>query len=688
MGRANFSRGIAGLRAIAVISVLLFHAGFQRFAGGFVGVDVFFVISGFLITRLIMEEVENTGSLDFSGFYVRRARRLFPALFVTLVGCFAAAFLLFTAQHFQRFGGELLYSSISLSNMFFWNESGYFDTASSFKPLLHTWSLSVEEQFYLIWPLTLVLLTKKTGKRGVWAFLAIASALSLFASWKVQNGYSAGWVNVSGWLATRLKDGASTIFYLTPFRLFEFAIGAAFVWIKPSRRLASASSEAAMAAGLALIAYAVFRYDHNTIFPSYNALAPCLGAAFVIWADDAKFLGFFVRNKVAVFIGEISYSLYLVHWPIFVFYKYWKIVPISEGEKIGLVIAALAAACFMYKFVETPFRGRSRPVRLSRAGVGFACSALLLAVSVCSATVWANDGFPWRIAPMPPDIAAQAAHSKQFQVDQYGGYGFGEPTAWIGSPTAAGGADFVFIGDSHAGQYKTGFQDAITTPLHKSVFFSTSSCLVLPGMTRLTPGTDWDTLCPKALSDALEVIAHSPNAPVFIAESWDFQIANAALLTAKSPILVNQDFDSALKVVKDRLDALRGLLGAHRLVLVGEVPGAGVSDPVGCFMRPKYVRIDCTKIASTPENGNPASKINTFLQAYAAQHRNVSFVNPFTALCDGATCRTLENGRVLYSDDYHLSKVGSRIVVSALKGELLGTQPGTHSGAGSLMSSR
>lgn len=688
MSRATYSPGIAGLRAIAVISVLLFHAGFQSFAGGFVGVDVFFVISGFLITRLIVEEVANTGSLDFSGFYVRRARRLFPALFVTLVGCFVAAFLLFTAQHFQRFGGELLYSSTSLSNMFFWNESGYFDTASSFKPLLHTWSLSVEEQFYLIWPLTLVLLTKKTGKRGVWAFLAIASAVSLYASWKVQNGYSADWVNISGWLATRLKDGASTIFYLTPFRLFEFAIGAAFVWIKPFRQLAPAPRELAMAAGLALIAYAVFTYDHNTVFPSYNALAPCLGAALVIWADDAQFLGFVVRNKVAVFVGEISYSLYLVHWPMLVFYKYWKIVPISTGERIGLVFAALTAACVMYKFVETPFRGRLRPVRLSRAGVGFACSTLLLGVSVFSATVWANDGFPWRIAPMPPDIAAQVSHSKEFQLDQYGGYGFPEPTAWIGSPTASGGADFVFIGDSHAGQYKTGFRDAITTPMHKSVFFSTSSCLVLPGLTRLTPGTDWDKWCAKALNDALDVVRRSPTAPVFLAESWDFQIANGALLTTKSPILVKHDIDAALKVVQDRLDALRGLLGPHRLVLVGEVPGAGVSDPVGCFMRPKYVRIDCTKVLSTPEKANPATKINRFLEAYADQHPNVSFVNPFSALCDGARCRTLEHGRILYSDDYHLSKVGSRLVVSALKGELLGTPPGARPEGGSLVSAR
>lgn len=135
---------IDGLRAIAVISVVLFHAGFPLFNGGYVGVDIFFVLSGYLITRLIITEASESGNFNYSRFYYRRAKRLFPALYLVLLLTFLLAFLLFTPQHFERFGGELIYSIVSLSNFYFWNESGYFNTAADFKPLLHTWSLSVE----------------------------------------------------------------------------------------------------------------------------------------------------------------------------------------------------------------------------------------------------------------------------------------------------------------------------------------------------------------------------------------------------------------------------------------------------------------------------------------------------------------------------------------------------------------
>jgi len=673
MKKSTYLPGVDGLRAIAVLSVVLFHGGMPHFAGGFVGVDVFFVISGFLITRLIADEIHATGRFDFGGFYVRRARRLFPALFVIFVCCFVAAFLLFTAQHFQRFGGELLYAMTSLSNVFFWSENGYFNTASDFKPLLHTWSLSVEEQFYLIWPAILYLLLRRTGKRGVWASLLTIGAASLYLNVLMQNGFSSPLLAGHQWVSARLADGASTIFFLTPFRLFEFSIGAALVWVKPAMKLSRWQLEVGMVVGLALIAYSIFRFDQRTVFPSVNALIPCLGAALVILAADAALAGLVVRNRVSVFIGKISYSVYLVHWPMLVFYKYWRIVPTSIAERSVLIAASLGAGYLLFRFVETPFRSGENGPRLSRAGVGFACSSSLLVMSLLSATVWANDGFPWRIAPMPPDIAAQAANSKEFQVDQYGGAEFPGPTTWMGAPSN-GRADFVFIGDSHAGQYKAGFKQDIVDPLKKSVFFSTASCLILPGMTRNTPGTDWDHWCTKALNDALDVINRSPDATVVMAESWDFQISYAAMLDTKEAIYKNGDMDAALKVVGARLDALRALIGNRRLVLMGEVPGAGVKDPIGCFMRPKYIKTDCDDILTTAERDNPARKINRFLKTYASEHPNVTFLNPFSVLCDGGQCHTVQGGRVLYSDDYHLSKFGSIVVIKALAPQLAGAE--------------
>lgn len=671
MQNAKYLPEVDGLRAIAVMTVVLFHAGFPLFSGGFVGVDVFFVISGFLITGLIAREVDSTGRFDFGGFYVRRARRLFPALFVTFVACFVLAFLLFTTQHFQRFGGELMYALVSLSNMFFWSENGYFNTSADFKPLLHTWSLSVEEQFYLVWPAALYLLLSRVGKRGAWLFLVLIGATSLWLNVRMQNGFYTHHFDGHQWLKARFSDGGSTIFFLTPFRLFEFAIGASLVWIKPWLRVPRLALELAMLVGIGLIAYAVLRFNDTTVFPSYNALVPCIGAALIILAIDAPSTGVAVRNRLSVFIGKISYSVYLVHWPMLVFYKYWHVTPISTFERAAIVVVSIVAGYLMFRFVETPFRGRSgKSVRLSRAGVGFTCSSMLLGMSLLASTVWANDGFPWRIAPLPPELAAQFANSKQFHIDQYGGAGFGEPTAWIdGSPSSP--PDIVVLGDSHAAQYKAGMKEWIADPGKKSIFFSTSSCLILPGMTRLTAGTDWNSICPSILNQALSQVNRNPKAVVVLGESWSTQIEAAGFLDSGKPLYGSDGMQGALQRLEPHLDALRAAIGKRRLVIIGQVPGAGVSDAAGCFTRPKYIKINCESILSTRESGNPAEVVNAYLKKYAEDHGNVTFLNPFDALCDGSRCYAFRHGRVLYSDGYHLSKFGSMVAVEDFKSMLM-----------------
>jgi peptidoglycan/LPS O-acetylase OafA/YrhL len=669
MEKSKYIRGVDGLRAIAVLTVVLFHAGFSAFSGGFVGVDVFFVISGFLITRLVADEVASTGRFDFGNFYVRRARRLFPALFTTSVACLVVAFFLFTPEHFQRFGGELLYASVSLANIFFWSEAGYFDTSSDFKPLLHTWSLSVEEQFYLIWPALLLLLLRKTGKRGVWVCLILVAALSLYANFRFQNGFNDVFISKNEWLAKHLSNGESTIFFLTPFRIFEFMFGASLVWLKPCFKVSRLTLELAMAVGLVLIAYAVFQFDQNTIFPTYNALVPCFGAAMVILAVDAPVLGVAVRNRGSVALGLISYSVYLVHWPILVFFKYWHMTPIDTGERVALVIVSLIAGSLLYRFVETPFRN-PKAARLSKGGVGFACSSLLLALATVASTIWANDGFPWRSLPLPSVLEQQVETSQ----NKYGGDGFPEPTAWI-NETPTGRADIVVIGDSHAGQYKTGLKQLIGDPYRRSVFFSTASCLIMPGMSRFTPETDWDRWCTEAMSTALSVLKRSPDATVVLAEAWSFQLVRAASLEGHRRLYDGRNFDAAIEQMTPYLDAFRKAVGNRPILLVGEVPGAGVQDSIGCFRRPKYLNFSCDRILSTPEQTNPAQRVNRFLQAYASQHEGMSFVSPFTALCDGTRCRTFQDGMAVYSDQFHLSKFGSKLVVDSFKTKLLGVPP-------------
>ncbi len=371
---ARYLPDIDGLRAIAVLAVIFFHVGFQGFTGGYVGVDVFFVVSGFLITRLIRDQIAED-EFSFSRFYLRRARRLFAALFFTLLVSFGAAYILFSPEHLEQFAGALLHVIMSISNFYFWGESGYFDTAAQFKPLLHTWSLSVEEQFYLVWPLTLFLLLKKTPRWLPPVFIVAAGALSLFLG--------------SLWLAT----DPSGSFYLAPFRVVEFAFGAILVWLIAHQPKHPVVLEALVLGGLALIAYAIVTFTPETSFPTLNSLAPCFGAALVIYAGSARYSGLILRNPLAVGIGLISYSLYLIHWPIFVFYSYYK-TDLTEVERYAIVAVSLAAATLMYWFVEQPFRRGFRGATPSL--FGFVCAMLALILSLPAASAWAKGGWPWR----------------------------------------------------------------------------------------------------------------------------------------------------------------------------------------------------------------------------------------------------------------------------------------------------
>jgi peptidoglycan/LPS O-acetylase OafA/YrhL len=331
--RLEYRADIDGLRAVAVLCVLFFHLDFAAFSGGFVGFDVFFVISAFLITRLIFNEVKINQSFNFAHFYSRSIRRLAPALIVTLSSSWIFAFLLFSPEHFKRFGGALLSAMLSISNFFFWSESDYFDTAVEFKPLLHTWSLGVEEQFYLLWPALLVFLLFKGPKIVAPLFLLVGITLSLLLNVIFADGNSGLVASLPKAIGEWFSDGAATIFFLTPFRIFELGIGALMVWLIQYKPRNSLVLEPLVIIGLSMIGYGVFAFDKTTLFPSYNALLPCLGAALIIYAGSAKYTGRLLNNVIMVCIGLISYSLYLVHWPLFIFYQYYNFGTVTLAQK-------------------------------------------------------------------------------------------------------------------------------------------------------------------------------------------------------------------------------------------------------------------------------------------------------------------------------------------------------------------
>ncbi len=427
LGASAYRPDIDGLRALAVLAVVLYHVEVAAVPGGYVGVDVFFVISGFLITRLVLHDVE-AGEFSLARFYERRVRRLFPALFFTVAICFGLAVWLFSPQHLQRFGGSAAATLVGVSNVFFWQESGYFDADASVKPLLHIWSLCVEEQFYLVWPAFLLVLCRLRSNWVRVVAMMVAGIGSLVAS------------------ELLLTVDAAASFYLMPFRVVEFAIGALMVWIVAHQPRNPTWLEPIALAGVALVAYPVFTYTAATPFPGLHALVPCVGTALLIHAGTARYSGMLVRNVPTVGLGLISYSLYMIHWPIIVFYRYYKFDELSAGESWAIVAVSIVVAFFMYRYIEQPFRRRrgvpeqnyARPARVAAV-----CAVLALVLIGPAVAAFMQGGWTWRL---PKEI--QAAMADLGAKTRETGTLMPEGAKPFGS--APGPVKVLIIGDSHS----------------------------------------------------------------------------------------------------------------------------------------------------------------------------------------------------------------------------------------------
>lgn len=330
---------IDGLRAVAVIPVILFHAGFSIFSGGFVGVDVFFVISGFLITSIILSE-RAAGKFSIARFYERRVRRILPALFFVMAVSIPFAWWLMLPDELAEFSTSLATTAIFLSNIYFAHESGYFATASELQPMLHTWSLAIEEQYYVFFPLFLIL-TAKLANKWVVAILGVVALVSLGAA---------------QWAVTNAPDEA---FFALSARVWELLIGvfvAFYLAAKPELK----GNQALSLLGLALICVAIFVYDDQTPFPSAYTLAPTVGVALILLFTSSSTLTFkILSNRALVGIGLISYSAYLWHQPIFAFARLHDGHAPSALLMVMLGVLALGLAYLTWRFVERPFRNRA-----------------------------------------------------------------------------------------------------------------------------------------------------------------------------------------------------------------------------------------------------------------------------------------------------------------------------------------
>lgn len=379
MSVIKYRRDIDGLRALAVLPVVFFHAGIDVFSGGFVGVDIFFVISGFLITSILIKDIQ-AGEFSLKNFYERRARRILPALFLVCLLSFGVGAWLLLPFDFNDFSQSLLATLGFASNIHFYGDIGYFAGPADFKPLLHTWSLAVEEQFYIFFPLILMALYSycpRFLKGGVVALLILSLGLNLWG----------------------IEQNPKLTFYFLHTRAWELLFGAVLALgllpPLPSRALRQFGA----LTGLGLILYAIFAYTHQTLFPGSAAIVPALGAALLIWANEkqdtlvASLLGW----RVFVFIGLISYSLYLWHWPVIVYTKIYLDRPLDTGAIAFVLLVSLIGATLSWRFVEQIVRRKQLWPTRKRLSVGL--GGVFGALLALALTTDLTDGLPDRLSP-------------------------------------------------------------------------------------------------------------------------------------------------------------------------------------------------------------------------------------------------------------------------------------------------
>jgi peptidoglycan/LPS O-acetylase OafA/YrhL len=634
---------IDGLRAIAVGLVILFHYGVPGFGGGFVGVDIFFVISGFLIGGIIDREL-GTGRFSFLGFYERRVRRIFPALFAMLFVSAAAAGALLFPGDLMRFGESAAAAALFWSNIHFLNVAGYWDVAASSKPLLHTWSLAVEEQFYLIFPLILFAMRRWRRERKLVAVAVMLAASFAASVWAV-------------------KAAPTAAFYLAPYRFWEFLMGAGLVMWRPAMPSRLAATAMGLA-GLAMIAYAGVTLSRGAAFPGAAAILPCLGTTLLIHAGTAQqnVVARLLGRKPVVFIGLISYSLYLWHWPVFVFAQVWLFRAPTGWESAGLAALTFMLSVLSWRYVEQPFRHKRA---VPRKPLFTAAAAAMLAVCLFSGAAGETNGLPQRFPPQVAQIVSQETPANRTREHCFGidpSKVSAERLCSLGV-TSAEKASFVLWGDSHAEAIIPAVADIAEKSGRRGLFAGSPSCAPLMGVDR------YDAPQCRAFNDRVlaTILAHQEITTVILMARWGKNAAGTAYGDEGTGFVpIGDDKGRAAKPSDNAAIFARGLYrtvstlraaGRH-VLLIGPVPEIGWTVPQVL-----------ARLAQEHKDAQVAPPESAFYQREAnvlplfralAGEDGVSAVFPHDYLCTDGRCAVRKNGIPLYRDEHHLSPYGAK----------------------------
>ncbi|MDB5499456.1 MAG: acyltransferase 3 [Phenylobacterium sp.] len=652
---AGHRRDIDGLRAVAVLAIVAYHAFPLWVPGGFVGVDVFFVISGFLITGIIARQ-RDEGRFSYLAFYLRRARRIVPAYVVVLAAIAALSCWLLLPNRLTWVGGPLAASGLFLTNIAFTTAYGYFTPGAQQNPLLHLWSLGVEEQFYLVWPLLLALLSL-TAQR--WVRLAAAAGLMILSLAAAQ------------WLIGH--NGSVWAFFLFPTRAWEFLAGGFLALAPRFAPRGPVSANAAGVVGLALIVGSVALLNEATPFPGLSAVPSCLGAALALWSGIGRnpAATALLRSAPAVGVGLVSYSLYLWHWPALIFGKEYAQRELRPLEIAALLALSAALAVTTWRFVEQPWRRRPAP-RRGRA-LALTLSPLLVFVAL-GAPMYFTHGLPARLSPS----ARQAAEIEHTDINPRREECFtaGKPVApngcRYGAAADAKDYDVLVWGDSHADAATPGILDWAKMRGWSLREVALGGCPPLMDARAMAPKVGELKGCRASAGLVMREIAADPKLKLIVlAARWPLYDGDTPHYDAGNPPIRVLDARTPRDRVYPLDEALTRTLAAiaatgtkARVVVLGPVPELTFS-PSSCVAMARHLHRAEWRCWDAPAT-LPLSRARPAEAAIAralAGAREVRTFSPSGRLCTETSCITVLRRRLLYFDDDHLSATGARMLV-------------------------
>ncbi len=614
-GGAAYRPEIDGLRALAVGGVVAHHTGLGVVPGGFTGVDVFFVISGYLITGIIAAEMA-AGKFSQWRFLERRIRRIVPALAAMLAVTSAAAWAILTPEDFRPFSQSLTAASLFASNLLFVRETGYFDSVEGMLPLLHTWTLGVEEQFYLIFPLVLIACLR-WRRDAMLPVVAILGGLSFVLALV---------------LAEHWPQGA---FYLLPTRLWEFALGAACALLPARPR---ARGWLALT-GIGLIAAGFWLIRPETPAPGAMFLLPTIGTALVIlFAAPQNAAGRLLAWRPFAWLGLVSFGTYLWHQPLLVLVHYVWFGPLPLPAVLGLVAGSVALGAASYTLIEQPVR--QKRLLASRGSLLLVCAAALAvpaAVGVAGHLRWfvpASNAEAARLDGLHPGI---------------------EFSSEIGP--ADGPFPYLLFGDSHSGHYRK----ALENRFGPGLLLNYPSCLAAPGVSNMRPDEADFAIC-RAMPAQLVRLAHQHGIRTVVwGQLWERELYADGSAT---PLAFGEGarlLEKGMQAVADRLPA------GTRIIIMGNVPSASAAAPQvqgGLTRCRAFVNAVCP--SAYPADRAQGVAINARLRALAARDPRFVFVDTAAPLCPDGRCLIVQDGTLNYWDSSHLTQSGARRVVATI----------------------